>query len=112
MIPRTVEGPAEIHCGRASGEQGGVGRGQTCVRGIGAQREPHSVSSGGADERRAAHEHGADGVGRLGKRGEAERLKFVRQFCLIDDLDGGAVIAGPDRAPMFAEYVHRVGGLE
>jgi hypothetical protein len=35
------------------------------VRGIGAHRQTEAVGRRGADQRRAAHQHGADGLGRL-----------------------------------------------
>ena len=71
-----------------------------------AQRQANAVGGGGADQRRAADQHGADRVRGLLERGEARRDESMRQCCLVDDADGPAVGLEPDAAHRLAVDFH------
>ncbi len=58
--PQIVERPAQVHRRRARLQQHRVGAGQHRVGRIGRHGQRHAVGRGGADQRRAAHDHGAD----------------------------------------------------
>ena len=103
-----VEGPFEIDGGGAGLMERGVGGGQVRVARVVAERKADSVGGGGADERRAADGHVADGLGAFGHGAQSERAELVREEALVDDADGtGRVVSvAPDGAPPFALVVH------
>ena len=109
MRAHAVEGPTEIHGGRARREEGGVSAGQGGIGRIGAEREPQAPGRGGADQRRAAHEHGANGVRGVVEGGEPGGDERVREARLIDDLDGDPVGGRPDSAGGAAGDIHGEG---
>jgi hypothetical protein len=55
------------------------------VAGAFLQRQRHAVGGGDADQRRAAHQHGADGVGGVGEGAQVPRGVLVRQQRLVED---------------------------
>ena len=84
---------------------------ESLVGGIVAQRQRQPIGRGRPDQGRAAHDHGADGVGRVRHGGKPPRFEAVRQLGLVDDLDSLAVGRRPDGAVRLAVYLHAGGGL-
>ena len=70
--------PAQIDGGRAGGEERGVGVGEGGVGRIRAECEPQAPRRGGTDQRGPAHQHSADGVGRIIESGEASGDERMR----------------------------------
>ena len=101
-----VERPFQIDGGRAGGDQRGIGALQRLVGGIVAQRQPHAVGRGGADQRRAAHLHGLDGPRGVFQRRKLRDDEAMRQLRLVDDADALAVAFQPDAAGVFAVDFH------
>ena len=101
-----VEGPAQVDRGGAGGGQGLDGMVDPGIGSIPAQAQGQAVGRRHADERRAAHDHGADGNGRFVQGGEPLNLEGEGQAGLVDDLDGRAVGGGKDGAVGFAVDVH------
>ena len=66
----------------------------------------HPVGGRGADQRRAADLHGADGVRGLFERRDPDPVQRVRQAGLVDDVDGALLGAGAQRAGGDAVDVH------
>ena len=89
------EREAQVHGGRARGQQLGAGRGERSVARVVQGLEPDAVGRGDADQRCAAHLHGGCVRG-IGEGGEPLRDEGVRQLRLVDDLDRAAVVARPD----------------
>ena len=65
---------------------------------IGAHRQRHAVGGGRADQRRAAHQHRADRVGRRVASRQPRHDEFMRQPPLVDRADRPAVGLEPDAA--------------
>ncbi len=104
-IAHALERPAQIDGGGTGFGQFVMGAIKCLVGGILFHRQCHAIRGGGADQRRAAHQHGLDGMGGLLQRGQFYRGEFMRQPRLIDNLDGlGA--AGPDGAIRDAFNLH------
>ena len=101
-----VEGPAQVDGGRARLEEHGVSAVERVVGRIHAQGQPQAPGGRGADEWGTAHQHGADGVGRVVERGETGRDERVGQPGLVDDFDRGAVGGRPEGAGGAAVNVH------
>ena len=93
-----VERPLEIDRRRPGLGQGFIGPVHGLVGGVGAQPQAQAIGRRGADQRGAAHQHGADRVGRLGDRGQAGDDELVRQAGLVDDMDRPAILGQPDGA--------------
>ena len=93
-----IERPAQVDRRGARGVQQSVGAREVGVRRIGAQGEPQAIGRDGADERRAAHLHGGDGVCGvvLGTHGEGDEV--VRELRLVEDMERGAVVGRPHGA--------------
>lgn len=101
-----VERPFEIDgCGPRH-HQRLVGALQARIGTVHAHGERHAERGRGTDQRRAAHQHGADRVSRLLARGETSDDEFVRQPALVDGSDRPAVALAPDAAIMLAVDLH------
>jgi hypothetical protein len=79
---------------------------QRLARRLGTHGEGDAVSRRGADQRGAAHQHGADGMRGLFERGKAQGNQRMRQLGLIDDADRRPVRLEPDRAHRLALNLH------
>ncbi len=86
--------PVQIDRRRARRPQQRRGLGEAPVGGLEVERKGQPVGGGGADQRRAAHLHGADGVRRLFQRGDAQPVQRMRQAGLVDDGDGALLRVG------------------
>src|SRR5258708_24427084 len=73
---------------------------------MGADGERHAISSGCADQRRAAHQHGTDRLGRIRGACDPRDREFMRQPPLVDRADRPAVVLEPDAAKMAAVDLH------
>src|SRR6185312_14886559 len=82
-----------------------IGARQPRVGWIILQRQRQPIGSGDADQRRAAHHHGADAVGSILHRAPRLDGENMRQPRLVDDLDR-AVLSRPDRAIWLSVYLH------
>ncbi len=71
---------------------------QRFVAGAVLQGEGDAIGGGDADQRRAAHQHGADGMGGVGERAQVARGDLVRQQGLVEDDDGVAFLADREQA--------------
>ena len=67
---------------------------QARIVGLLVQGDGQPVGGGGADQRRAAHLHGANGVRRFVERADARPVQHVRQAGLVDDVDAALRRAG------------------
>ena len=72
----------------------GAGRTEFCYRGCEAgigwvlcNRKRHTIGGRGADQRRTTNLHCPDRPHCVLERIQPHNYEFVRQFCLIDDLD-------------------------
>ena len=70
------------------------------------QRKAHAVGRRRADQRRAAHLHGADRVRGVRERRQPQRGETMRQQGLVDHADRPAVRLDPDGAGMSAVDLH------
>jgi hypothetical protein len=75
--------------------------------GIAAQRQRHAIGTGGADERRAPHDHGRDGAHGIVEGPQLHEHELVGQARLVDDLDGLAIADGVDGSIVLAADLHR-----
>ena len=108
---QVVERPAQVHRRRPGLQQHPVGARQHGIGRVGRHGERHAVGGGGADQRRAAHDHGADGALGVFHGLEVAHDEGMRQQRLVDRLHGRAVGAEPDRAIGFAVDSHRLTSL-
>ncbi len=81
------QGPVQIDCRRARRPQKRRCFGQAPIGSLEFQRNRQPVGGGGADQRGTAHLHGADGVRRFFKGGDARPMQRMRQAGLVDDVD-------------------------
>jgi hypothetical protein len=79
--------------------QPGIGR-------IVQQRQSHTISGGGPDQRRAPHQHGANGVRRVGQRRQPGGGENMGQSGLINNFHRPTVGGQPDGAAGDAIDVH------
>ena len=100
-----VERPAQVHGGRARRIEPAVGVGEMRVAGVAPHGQREAVRAGHADQRRAPHDHRADGVDHVVDRSQHARGEGVRQAALVDDLDR-AVGGRPERAEGDAVDLH------
>ncbi len=98
-----VERPAQIDGGRPGFAHRLAHRLQPAR--ILAHGESHAVRRDGADQRRAAHAHGANRLRRLLPCGEPQLHHLPGQAGLVEDADG-AVRVAPDAAPQLAVDAH------
>ena len=103
-----VERPAQVDRRGPRLQQHRVGTCQHRIGRIGRHGERHAVGRGGADQRGAANDHGADR--RLGilHRVQVAHDEAMGQQGLVDRLDGRAVAAKPDGSIGGAVYFHPV----
>jgi hypothetical protein len=103
--PYVLKSMAQVHGGRATGEQAGVGEFQRGFVGGLGQRDGEPVGGGRPDQRRAAHDHGLDRLHGGVERVDPAEHKFVRQARLVDGFDlSGA--GAPDRTISFSVNFH------
>jgi len=92
---------AAMRASRPGRAQRGDRCGEGGVIGLPLHRQRHAIGRSGADQRRAAHLHAADGVCRVFQRSEAQRAVVMGQRRLIDDFyrcDHGLRFDAPDGA--------------
>ena len=83
-----------------------IGRFEIGIRGVFPHRHCVAVSGGRTDQGRATHYHGDDGVGDLCAVRKLQGFKLVRQFGLVDDVNGNPILIRPNRAIGAPENVH------
>jgi hypothetical protein len=88
-----------------------VRRRQTGSGGIGAKSQRKPIGRGGADQRRPAHLHRPNCLGRIGRGGEPEGGANLRQTRLIEDLDPIATWRGTQRAQVRSLHVVSAGRI-
>ena len=101
-----VERPAQVDRRGPRFHQHGVGAGEHRVGGIGRHGQRHAVARGGADQRRAAHDHRADRALGILQRPQVADDELMGQQRLVDRLHRRAVGAEPDGAIGLAVYFH------
>ena len=101
-----IERPFQVDRCRPRRQQHGIGAIERGIGSISPHGERHAVSGGGADQRRAAHQHGTDRLGRVLGARDARHHEFMRQPPLVDRADRPAVFLEPDAAEMPAVDLH------
>ena len=101
-----AQGPGQIDGGGTGCAQQSNRLGERCIGRIAVHGERHAVSGSGSDQRRTAHGHRTNGIGRIGDARESHHAELKRQTCLIDDLHVSRVFREPDRPIRFAVNLH------
>ena len=104
--PHALERPAQVDRGRPALDQEIEGAGEPGVARVLGRGERHAIGGGRADQRRAAHNHAPDRVGRLRRGTQRQHLETVRQLGLVDHVDAASVGVQPDGAKILAVDAH------
>ena len=98
--------PVQIDRGRPGRAELADGFSQAPVGGFEVERNGQPVGRCGADQRGAAHLHGADGVRRLVQCGDTNPMQCMRQAGLVDNVDDAPLGMGAQGASGNAVDVH------
>src|SRR5262249_8030103 len=101
-----VERPFQVDRSRARLHQHLIGAIEIGFGAVVAHGKRHAISRGGANQRRAAHQHGANRFACGFRIRDFDDDEFMRQAALVDRAHRETVGLEPDAAEMFAVDLH------